>query len=67
MNEIHIEVLTNLHNALLVGHDPQFSIDDLDKVLNPIRKSIVALLEVCDDSTREWVTSNYSRAMTRML
>lgn len=67
MEKAHLEVLTNLHNALLAGHDTSFRIEDLDKVLNPVRKSIVALLEVCDESTREWVTSNYSKAMTRML
>lgn len=67
MEKAHLEVLTNLHNALLAGHDTSFRIEDLDKVLNPVRKSIVALLEVCDESTREWVASNYSKAMTRML
>lgn len=67
MDKMHLEVLTNLHNALLVGHDPQFRIDDLDKVLNPIRASIVSILEVCDESTRDWVTSNYARTMNRML
>lgn len=67
MEKAHLEALTHLHNALLAGHDTSFRIEDLDKVLNPVRKSIVALLEVCDESTREWFTSNYSRAMTRIL
>lgn len=65
MNNTHLEVLRNLHNALLVGHNPQFSITDLDKVLNPVRKSIIALLEVCDESAREWFTENYYRELNK--
>lgn len=67
MEKTHLEVLTNLHAALLAGHDTSFRIEDLDKVLNPVRKSIAAILEVCNEETREWFTSNYSRVMTRML
>ena len=65
MEKAHLEVLTNLHNALLAGHDTSFRIEDLDKVLNPVRKSIVALLEVCDESTREWFTANYYRELNK--
>ena len=65
MEKMHLEVLRKLHEALLVGHDPQFKIEDLDHVLNPIRIAIASILEVCDQSTRDWVTSNYARELNK--
>ena len=65
MDKINLEVLRELHEALLVGHHPQFRIEDLDHVLNHVRKAIFAILEVCDDGTREWYTSNYARELNK--